>query len=275
MNLPRPFVAVAFLSFAAGQTLAGDPSSPQPLPYAQQEFKLGVESREDATAARERFRHAMAGYYNAMVHERRETPGLWRMRGNALLLAKFLPAAIMAYRQGLVLDPDDTELRRGLDLARSRVAYASPEDRATLTPRAERLDWLRHALRQWGLSLIVASSVLAWIALQCWVRTRRPRWFTSFVVALALALLASGGWLWERWERHQADAKPFAVLVRAEMLRRGDGTSFLPRRDTQLPPGVEVRQLGSRREWTQVELADGTVGWLPVSSLYAPDNPIH
>jgi hypothetical protein len=110
------------------------------------------------------------------------------------------------------------------------------------------------------------------MALGWWIVTRRPRWLTVFSLCLAIALLAAGGWLLDRQDR-QSRAGPFAVLRRAETLRRGDSAAFLPRRESPLPPGVEVRILGERRQWTQVELADGTVGWLSPGSLLRSNSP--
>src|SRR5947209_15725576 len=44
--------------------------------------------------------------------------------GNAHFLADQLPEAILAYHQGLCLDPNDTGLRDNRDYARARVHYA-------------------------------------------------------------------------------------------------------------------------------------------------------
>jgi hypothetical protein len=194
------------------------------------------------------------------------------MAGKAALLAGNVPEAVFFCRKGLELDPDDQCLRQTLQIARSRAAFASPEDRAALTPRPEPVESLRRPLRQWGLLVIAASNLLAWTALGWWIVTRRPRWLTVFVLCLALALLATVGWLLDRHNR-QVHSGVFAVLKRAETLRRGDSLAFLPRRDSPLPPGVEVRILTERGQWTQVELADGTVGWLAPGYLLRFDSP--
>src|SRR4051812_24632061 len=97
----RVWSAVAIALAGAAIAFAGDPP-PKSLEDAQREFKLGVEARHDAAAAREHFR--AASYWDAMKKLRYQTPGMWRMAGNASLLSGDVVPAIVNYRQGLVLD---------------------------------------------------------------------------------------------------------------------------------------------------------------------------
>jgi hypothetical protein len=256
MSRRRFLAAVLLVGAGVGPILAGD----APLSYIQEEFRKGVQNRGDPVEARKHFRNA--SYSSSIYGEGHDTPGMWRMVGNDALLIGNVPAAVYAYRRGLELEPDDARLRRGLALARSRVAYASPEERAALTPPPDPFDVVRHPLRQWGLLVIAAFCIFAWVALRCWVAARGPRWLALFIIALAVALIVSAGWFLDLHER-RANSKPFNVVMRPAILRRGDGVNFPARRDAPLAPGVEVRVLGGRGSWTQVELADGTVGWLP------------
>jgi len=272
MNAESGLAVVLLLGCAAGPALAGDPR----FFDGQREFREGVAARNDAAAARTHFGYAADGYGGAINLQGYDTPGMWRMRGNASLLAGNVPIAVFDYRQGLELDPDDAGLRRGLELARSRVQFVSPEERAALTPRPEAWDWLRWPLRRWGLIAIAAGSVFAWVALGYWVVTRRPRWLTVAGLSVVVTLLVTAGWLLDRSVRH-AHARQFAVLMQTATLRRGDGPAYLPRRDAPLPAGTELRVRGDRGDWVQVELADGTVGWLPntifIYRSYVPKIP--
>src|SRR5262249_45063317 len=128
----------------------------------QQLFDIGVSQRQHDLQARETFRQAAAEYQKA-IEMRGGMPAMSRMGANSWLLAGDLPRAIAVYRQGLDRYPDDEHLRRGLEYARSQVAYTSAEDRAALTPRPEELGFLKRVLRRWGLATVALASALAWI----------------------------------------------------------------------------------------------------------------
>jgi hypothetical protein len=60
------------------------------------------------------------------------------------------------------------------------------------------------------------------------------------------------------------------VISKNEELRTGNGNAFPTRIDALLPRGAEVRELGRRGGWVQVELAGGAVGWVPANVVLTP-----
>jgi hypothetical protein len=92
-----------------------------------------------------------------------------------------------------------------------------------------------------------------------------------YCIAATLTLAVAAAWVGERVQRRSCDAIPFAVVAQPTILRSGDGPSFMPRRDVPLPAGVEGRVVKNSGSWLQIELADGTVGWFPTSSVLLPD----
>jgi hypothetical protein len=243
------------------------------LDGANAEFERGVQARNDEAAARQHFYQAAIAYGQLTgqgLFGFGQTPGLRRMEGTSWLLAGDVPRAIHFYHEGLRLNPDDEQLLRALEYARSRVLFASPEERAALTPPREEFRGVRLLLRRWGIWLIAVTNVLAWAALARWVATRRPLMMASFALLFILTVVIVVVSMVDHQRRHDTESTQIEVLFRAEVLRRGDGRAFLPRREAPLPAGTEVRKIEMRGEWVQVELADGTAGWLPAASLTVP-----
>lgn len=229
---------------------------------AETAFYAGVAQRENDARARPLF-HQAAERFAELRRLGTDSPGVHRSEGNARLLSGDLPRSILAYHRGLRLDPDDAQLRQALAYARSRIEFATPEDRAALSPREESLHLLRLGLRRWGFWVIAALSATGWIAVVRWRITREGSWAGAGGAVLALAILVISARVEEFCVRQTESHKSFAVVQRTSILRKGDGPSFAPRRDAPLPAGVELIIRQERGDWLQVELADGTLGWLP------------
>jgi tetratricopeptide (TPR) repeat protein len=229
---------------------------------AQSAFEEGVRRRQEAEKARPYFREA-AGYFE-MLHCRgiRNAP-LYLNLGHAYLLAGDLPHAILSYRQGLRLAPNDLALRQSLLQARERVIY--PASGGLGRPRDDsRPPWLPHPRSEWLVAGAAVWYTLACVALTRWRMVRRGRLLGLglFTLLLAGALAA---WLMLRTrDERELDDHPLVVIARdGVLLRRGDSTTFPPRYDMPVNRGVEARQLFARGSWLQIELSGGEIGWVP------------
>lgn len=232
------------------------------LRQAWEAFDRGRQQRGDAVAAERSF--AEAARLAAQV------PGgklIRRLEGDAALLAGDIPHAIEAYRRGLLVDPDDADLRRGLELARSRVAYVSANDRQQLTWRGPAESDLRWFLRRWGIEAVALASSLTALALGRWLVARRWRRLLPAAGAACLMLVLASAWWWERHEREWETVRDFVVIRQTTTIHTGNHSAFPPRRETPLPPGVEARLRHRAANWLQIELFDGTVGWIPAETV--------
>jgi hypothetical protein len=230
-------------------------------------FAAAAQLHNDDAASRRAFLYAVLSY-GKVERMHGETPKLRLMEGNGSFLGNKLPYAIFFYRCGLAGEPDDPDLLRGLDHARAHVAYSSPEEREALTPKTSVFQRFKLQVHHWGPIYIAVAGLFGWLALGRWIIRRKP---LLFVVAM-IALLATGSlvavWLVVHSEREEAvtNTDRYGVVLKAAILREGDGQSYAPVRPSPIPSGVEVRIL-LENGWVQVELADGTVGWLPGDCL--------
>ena len=233
---------------------------------AHASFRAGVAARDHDETARLHFRQAAQKYYNLRVNW---SPRVWlyRNEGHARLLSGDLAHALLVYREGLFLYPEDEILNRGLEYARSQVQYATPEDKLTLRPHTDRFAWTKRPLRDWGIPIAFILSCVGWMGLTRWLMVR-IRWnLVMGLLALAMAAALTTSRFLEQQQREDEYAMRVASPVKPVTLRQGDGPSFMPARDTPLPAGVEVKVIRDRFNWVQVELADGTTGWLPREAM--------
>ena len=226
------------------------------LNRAEASFHRGIQARSDPGQGRQAFDQA-ATDYEALRQRGFRNANLLHNEGNAYLLAGDLPQAILAYRRGLRLAPNDRALRANLNYALGQVADPSA---ASL---GKRPGWPRPS-RGVLLALLLGSYTLACVCLTRWWMVRRA-WLLG--MAVSAGILAAGmaaGLVWEVHARRQEAAHPLVVIAQDGVkLRRGNGFRYPPRDDAILNRGVEGRWLYTRGDWYQIELAAGRVGWVP------------
>lgn len=234
-------------------------------------FQNGVAARQNAAEARPLFLKVAAdfdGEWQSSPASR--TTGIALDRGHAHFLAGNLPQAIRAFHDGLALAPYDAELQHSLAAARGTIDYprpAAPAERVRPDPPGE---W-RNRVAPWDLYRVAAvCGVLVVVGLGKRLTTR-PDWAVPVAVAGGLGFLVVAGCGWQMHRERLADeAKPVAVVAAdGATLRTGNGDAFPPRVVEKLPRGAEVRVIGRRGGWAQVELPGGAVGWLSEASLLA------
>lgn len=232
------------------------------LERAATEFQEGVHLRQSREQARPHFRNA-AGYFEELRRRGAGNPALSRNLGNAYLLAGDLPNAILAYRRGLRLTPNDFDLRESLIEARASVAYPASGDLGR--PRSDdRPPWLPHLRSRWLMFAATGCYVLGCVGVTRWRMVRRGRLLTAGLLALLLAGVLSGWLALRAHDRNEREIHPLVVIARdGVLLRRGNGATFPPRYDTPVNRGVEARLLFERGGWVQIELSGGEIGWVP------------
>lgn len=222
----------------------------------EQEFAHGVTARGNARTAREAFARAAAGFDEAWRQS--PTPERAAARGRAHFLAGDVSHSLAAVHAGLALAPYDAELQADLRGVRSTIRYPEPTAPA-LRVRPFEPSGLRSRVSPWdaftaaGLCGLVAvvGSVLA--------LTTRPRGAVIAAMVGWVGVAACGLLAW----RIATERPPAVAILSADtVLRRGNGVSYPPRLTEVLPRGAELRPVGERGGWVQVELPGGAVGWV-------------
>ncbi len=217
-------------------------------------FARGVDARDDAKAARPHFIGAAKGY-DAEWEAGNHSPALATNRSRAHALGGDLPGAILAAREGLRDTPSDAELIRQLETLRDAVPYPPGT-------RPDKPGGVRTRLSPWdvfGLAAVGVLLVVVGLARRC---TTRDGWALPVAGGGVVLLVLAGLGAWQLHREAVAEPPPL-VLVRQTTLRKGNGDTYPPRLESELPRGAEVTPRLRRGGWVQVELPGGVLGWLP------------
>ena len=179
--------------------------------------------------------------------------------GTAHLRAGDSGRAIAALRAALLLYPASERATANLVEARRGIAGDAP------SPDARTID----AVRAWWAPIGGELRALGWFA-----------WCLG-LAAIGLAAIEPGGALRRAWApgwlvalfgclclaSAAIDALAIAsdrtvVLTLPSVPRSGNGQGFSPVRSAPLPAGTECSLREERPGWTEVELGDGTRGWI-------------
>lgn len=221
-------------------------------------FARGVEQQADAKAARPHFIEAAKGY-DAEWQAGHRSPALATNRSRAHALGGDLPGAILAARAGLAESPSDVELARQLETLRDNVPY--PQGLRPVRPSG-----LRTRLSPWDVFAVAAAGVLLLLVGLARRFTTRDGWAIPVAVVGVVLIVLAGVATWQL-HREQSAQPTVLVLTRSTTLRRGNGDTYPPRLDGDLPRGAEVSERLRRGGWVQVELPGGVLGWLPEENV--------
>jgi hypothetical protein len=251
------------LFLALAITASPTPSSEAMLADARDSYLAGLRERADSARAQPHFIRAAESFERAW-HAGTQTVAIALNMAQSRLLAGELGRSICNYRRGLKLYPHDLDLRRGLAYAREQVTYAhSSEVADAARPREAGSAFDRLPISLLHLALIaVGVSALGWFVLaRAWMTSHVGLAIFGGATILIAALLGGAHW-WEDSQARKRWSQPAAVLIAPADLRTGNSTEYPRRIDGRLPAGVEVKVLGERGGWLQVELAGGAVGWV-------------
>lgn len=204
--------------------------------------------------------------YEALL-EKGEAAEVYYNLGNCYYKTNDIAKSILNYERALLLDPGNTDIRVNLEMARAKTV-----DKITPIPDIFFVAWIK--------SLINCLSVDAWA--KCGIL-----FFILFLVAVALfffskqASLKKGGFIGgivflilvvlsnvfaSQQKAVLVNCNAAIVLVPSVTVRSTpseSGTSLFILHEGSK---VELKD-NSMREWKEIRLEDGKVGWVPTSSI--------
>jgi len=215
--------------------------------YREQDYKKSAALYETVVA------HALA---NDMV-----SAEIYYNLGNAYFRDNQLAKAIDNYERALLLDPGDGDIRHNLRFARNRT-----EDRIDVAGNLIFANWFMAVRNSFSSnSWAVIGIVLFMLFLICMVVFLFVRYLwarkTAFYSGIVLFLLVMVTNIFaisqkrERLDRDSAIVMVGAVMVKASP-DQNSNTLF------ELHEGIKVKIRNSDSNWLEIEIANGSVGWL-------------
>ena len=265
--LIAPFLVLASLALLPSLTHESISAETRTqLESAQASYQRGVNlTASDVTAAHAAFEESVTLY--AALTPSMDNAARHYNYANALLRAGNIGQAILEYRRAQLIAPNDARVIANLQQARAKLARSPGVPAATMIERTSAPSNVIAQSTRTTLALLAWSVGLACLAL-AHARARRNSAATTTLrqAGLTLAALALLLCLTVALDILRKDFSHAGVLLTSTSLRKGNGEGFEPTLLEPLPAGTEFTQHESRPGWTEIELANGTKGWVHESA---------
>ena len=232
------------------------------LPLCAQESTLKeaeeAYAKEDYTQAIELYESVLKSYgESAMVYYN---------LGNAYYKAGKVAPAILNYERALLLNPGDSDTRFNLQVARQKtVDKIEPIGEFFLTRWIGTVENVYSAdgWAKWGVaSFVLFIGCLVLFFFSKWIRLKKIGFFAG-ICFLLISLVAN---LFADSQQdkllHRADAIVFASTVTVKSSPDASGTDLFI-----LHEGTKVTIKSTLGEWSEIQLEDGNVGWMPSKEI--------
>ena len=219
---------------------------------------------EDPGAAKELYRKSAMRLEHIVTEGNIHNGKLFYNIGNIYFRMEDIGRAILNYRRAEAFIPHDDNLQRNLETARLKRLDRVETKQETKILRTV-FFW------HYDVSTGTRSRIFAVCFLCAWalggVRLLRKRasldWLLGGSALLAVLLFAS--LMCELTVERRS--RSGVVVAREVVARKGDSDTYEKSFTDPIHAGTELELLEDRREWYQVELADGRRCWLPASSV--------
>ena len=187
--------------------------------------------------------------------------------GNSYYKADDIAKAILNYERALLLQPGNADIRANLEIARSKMI-----DKVVSVPDIFFVAWVKSltnclSVDAWAklgivfFILLLISFYLFFFSKQI---TGKKVGFIAGIVFLVLVILSNvfaAQQKGELMERNEAIVLAPSVTVRSTPSESGTGLFVLHEGHK-----IEIKD-NSMREWKEIRLEDGKVGWIPASAI--------
>lgn len=205
--------------------------------------------------------------YEAILAEGNEAASLYYNLGNAYFKSDEIAKAILNYERALLLDPSDKDIRFNLEFARSKTVDKVTEGYTIFFVR-----WIEELINTMSMDawciLGITAFVLLLVSLLFFLFNRnmpvRKSGFAIAIISLFVTIFANIA-AYSHYDKiaNGTDAIIIVPSVTAKSTPDESGTSLFV-----IHEGRKVKITDDTMSaWKEVELEDGTIGWLPANSL--------
>ena len=229
-------------------------------------------SLEDATKAEGDSAYMKNDYASAIqIYEallnRGEAADIYYNLGNSYYKAGDIAKAILNYERALLLQPGNGDIRANLEIARSKTV-----DKVEPVPEIFFVSWTKSLINSmsvdsWAVCGVVCFILLI-VSLYLFIFSKqivlKKAGFISGIVFLAVTILAN---LFANQQKDELTNRNSAIVINPSVTVRStpseSGTSLFILHEGHK---VGVKD-GSMKDWKEIRLEDGKVGWVPASAI--------
>lgn len=229
-------------------------------------------SLEDATKAEGDSAYMKNDYASAIqIYEallnRGEAADIYYNLGNSYYKAGDIAKAILNYERALLLQPGNGDIRANLEIARSKTV-----DKVEPVPEIFFASWTKSLINSmsvdsWAVCGVVCFILLI-VSLYLFIFSKqivlKKAGFISGIVFLAVTILAN---VFANQQKDELTNRNSAIVINPSVTVRStpseSGTSLFILHEGHK---VGVKD-GSMKDWKEIRLEDGKVGWVPASAI--------
>ncbi|WP_195332693.1 tetratricopeptide repeat protein [Bacteroides salyersiae] len=229
-------------------------------------------SLEDATKAEGDSAYMKNDYASAIqIYEallnRGEAADIYYNLGNSYYKAGDIAKAILNYERALLLQPGNGDIRANLEIARLKTV-----DKVEPVPEIFFVSWTKSLINSmsvdsWAVCGVVCFILLI-VSLYLFIFSKqivlKKAGFISGIVFLAVTILAN---VFANQQKDELTNRNSAIVINPSVTVRStpseSGTSLFILHEGHK---VGVKD-GSMKDWKEIRLEDGKVGWVPASAI--------
>lgn len=219
----------------------------------------------DSAYMRDDYASAIQIYENLL--KKGEAADVYYNLGNSYYKAGDIAKAILSYERALLLQPGNADIRANLEIARSKTI-----DKVVPVPEIFFVSWAKSLINSMSIDawakLGIVFFILLLVSLYLFFFSKQIVWkktgFIAGLVLLAFVILSN----------------VFASQQKSELTNRNDAIVLSPSVTVRSTPSdsgtslfilheghkVEIKD-NSMREWKEIRLEDGKVGWVPAFAI--------
>ncbi len=207
-----------------------------------------------------------AEQYEAILRAHGESPEIYYNLGNAYFKEGKIASAILNYERALLLAPGDGDIRFNLQMARQRSV-----DRIEPVGSFFLVEWFQTVQNLAGADAWAKGAVACFILFifslllfffSRWIRLKKIGFYLGLLLLVVIVFANIFAANQKRKLVNRTDAIVFAPTVTVKSAPSSSGTDLFI-----LHEGTKVGIKSSLGEWNEIELEDGSVGWMPKSSM--------
>lgn len=219
----------------------------------------------DSAYVQERYEQAIS-LYNKLL-ETGASASVYYNLGNAYYRTGDMAHAILAYERAYLMEPGDADIRFNLQLARTKtIDKIVPESEMFfITWFRQMIDW--YSADQWGRSVVVCFALFV-VSLLLYFFAGRMLWRkVGFGVGVCTLILAVLFHIFAYQQQQKLLVRTHAIVMSSSLTVKStpsiSGTDlFVLHEGTK----VEITD-DTMKDWKEIRLADGKVGWVPVKTI--------
>lgn len=257
--------------FLSAQELAGDTLSADTTSVSREDFSIlnRAESLSKAAGDSAYMQNdylAAIQIYESLLRQG-ESAEVYYNLGNSYYKSGDIARAILNYERALLLQPGNGDIRVNLEIARAKTV-----DKVTPVPEIFFIGWFKSLINsqsidawaRWGIACFILLLVLLCLFFYSKsARVKKVGFFGGLVLLIVVVLcnVFAGQQKKALTERNKAIVLSPSVTVRSTPSESGTSLFIIHEGHK-----VEIKD-DTMREWKEIRLEDGKVGWLPAAAI--------